>query len=296
MIRAKKPWRSLGWVPALILAMVLQGCAGWSSWENSRRVSGHHREPLPAGVVPDRMPGPQEYVVRPGDTVYAIAFRNDVDYHALARWNGIDSDYLIHPGEVLRLRAPPATSSTPPRQQVGVMQTQALSDATSVTATPVTADTPPPQTVTAPSKPPPSSPASDVDDGPAGGYQWMWPVDHATVMRGFGQQGSKGVDFTGKVGQPVFAAAPGRVVYSGNALKGYGELIIIKHDDVYLSAYGYNRKRYVKEGDIVTAGQPIGEMGLGPENKPMLHFEIREKGEPINPAKKLPAKVSAPSR
>src|SRR3546814_15550630 len=117
--------------------------------------------------------------------------------------------------------------------------------------------------------------------------------DLAPVMRGFGQQGSKGVDFGGVVGQPVFAAAPGRVVYSGNALKGYGELIIIKHDEVYLSAYGYNSKRYVKEGDIVTAGQPIAEMGLGPANKPTLHFEIRQQGETISPASKLPARPGA---
>ena len=86
----------------------------------------------------------------------------------------------------------------------------------------------------------------------------------------------------------MFAAAPGKVVYSGNALKGYGELIIIKHDERYLSAYGYNQRRYVVEGDIVTAGQPIGELGLGPENKPLLHFEIRERGQPVNPEKYLP--------
>lgn len=276
MIRTTK-WRAALTTSIVLTVLMLQACAGWSSWEDSRR-----REPLPPGVVPDRMPGPQEYVVRPGDTVYAIAFRNNVDVRALTRWNNIGSDFVIHPGQVLRLRAPQVVTEAP-RQQVGPMQTRPLADADSSRAVAVTADTPPP--AVAPPRPPPVD-----EDGPVGGYNWVWPVNKAPVVRGFGQQGSKGVDFTGVVGQPVFASAPGRVVYSGNALKGYGELVIIKHDNVYLSAYGYNRKRYVKEGDIVTAGQPIAEMGIGPENKPLLHFEIREKGEPISPAAKLPAR------
>jgi lipoprotein NlpD len=260
----------------VLAALVLQGCAGWASWERPARHSS-----ADAGVVPDRMPGPHEYVVRPGDTMYAIAFRNSLDFRSLARWNGIGPDYLIHPGQVLRLK-PPRTDKAPPRQQIGVMQTRPIDDAEHARPQAVTADTPPPAAASV-------APPRDDDDAVAGSYAWVWPVNRAPVARGFGQQGSKGIDFSGTVGQPVFAAAPGRVVYSGNALKGYGELIIIKHDDVFLSAYGYNRKRYVKEGDIVTAGQPIGEMGLGPENKPLLHFEIREKGEPINPAGKLPA-------
>jgi len=266
----------------LLTAMLsLQGCAGWSSWERSKDVGP---------VVPERMPGPREYVVQRGDTVFGIAFRNNVDYRDLARWNGIGADYLIHPGQVLRLRAPKQDPAAPPKQQTRFqtdqMQSRAIEDA-SVPAAPqaVTADTPPP-----PVAPPPPKP---VEEPKVGSYTWGWPVERAPVIRGFGQQGNKGVDFTGIEGQPVFAAAPGRVVYSGNALKGYGELVIIKHDDVYLSAYGYNRKRYVKEGDVVTAGQPIAEMGLGPENKPLLHFEIREKGAPISPATKLPARASA---
>ncbi|HEY9544504.1 MAG TPA: peptidoglycan DD-metalloendopeptidase family protein [Solimonas sp.] len=265
----------------LMLAMLaLQGCAGWASWDKPNR-----RPVTEADVVPDRMPGPNEYVVRRGDTVYAIAFRHNLDVRALARWNGIGTDYLIHPGEVLRLKAP-RVQTAPPRQQIGAMQTRPIRDADSPRAQIVTGDAPAPVAASV-------APPADDDDAKAGGYAWVWPVNKAPVMRGFGQQGSKGVDFGGVVGQPVFAAAPGRVVYSGNALKGYGELIIIKHDEVYLSAYGYNSKRYVKEGDIVTAGQPIAEMGLGPENKPTLHFEIRQKGEPISPASKLPARTGA---
>jgi lipoprotein NlpD len=111
------------------------------------------------------------------------------------------------------------------------------------------------------------------------------------VVRGFDPSGgSKGLDFAGSIGQNVVAAAPGKVVYSGAALKGYGELVIIKHDDLRLSAYGYNRSRLVEEGDMVRGGQKIAELGLGPENKPILHFEIRERGQPVNPATYLPAK------
>ena len=266
----------------LAALLALQGCAGWASWENGKK-----RQIGP--VVPERMPGPQEYVVQSGDTVFGIAFRNNLDYRELAHWNGIGDDYLIRPGQILRMRAPKNVAPKPQtRFQTDQMQSRAIVDASVATPQAITADTPPPVVA-----PPPPKPAADDDDKP-GAYDWVWPVDRAPVVRGFGQQGSKGVDFTGVVGQPVFAAAPGRVVYSGNALKGYGELVIIKHDDVYLSAYGYNRTRYVKEGDIVTAGQPIAEMGLGPENKPLLHFEIREKGQPISPAAKLPAKVSTP--
>jgi lipoprotein NlpD len=283
MICAIQP-RAVG---LLIAVLALSGCAGWSSWESNKQKS------QPVGpVVPERMPGPQEYVVQPGDTVFGIAFRNNLDYREFARWNNIGADFLIHPGEVLRMRPPKQLATAAPkpqtRFQTDQMQSRAIEDASIAAPQPVTADTPPPVIA------PPPKPAPGDDAVKPGSYNWVWPVDRAPVVRGFGQQGGKGVDFTGVEGQPVFAAAPGRVVYSGNALKGYGELIIIKHDDIYLSAYGYNRTRYVKEGDVVTAGQPIAEMGLGPESKPLLHFEIREKGQPISPALKLPAKVSAP--
>ena len=101
------------------------------------------------------------------------------------------------------------------------------------------------------------------------------------------------MDISGDLGTKVIAAAPGRVLYSGPGLKGYGELVIIKHDETYLSAYGYNRKRLVEEGQLVTAGQPIAELGPGPEQKPMLHFEIREHGKPLDPLPLLP-KIPTP--
>ncbi len=264
---------------AMLATSLLSGCAGWSSWEDSK-----HSTSAPAtAVVPQRAVGANEYMVRGGDTVYSIAFRNNLDYRELARWNNIGSSYLIVPGQVLRLRAPP--SAPKPRYQTDDIQSEGMEDIEIAKPQPITADTPPPAAASVPTVSTGGSEAAIT-----GGYDWVWPTQ-GVVVRGYNQQGNKGLDFTGIVGQPVFAAAPGRVVYSGNALKGYAELIIIKHDEVYLSAYGYNRARNVKEGDVVTAGQPIGEMGRGPESRPLLHFEIRERGKPVNPVARLPAKT-----
>ena len=118
--------------------------------------------------------------------------------------------------------------------------------------------------------------------------RWEWPT-RGKVVRGFtGDVSSKGLDIAGDAGQIVVAAAGGKVVYSGSALKGYGELVIIKHDEQYLSAYGYNRRRLVEEGQQVLAGQPIAEVGEGPEQRPLLHFEIRDRGRPVDPLPLLP--------
>lgn len=280
--------------------LLLGGCAGLGSWEGERKVyNGRKPASAESPAKPERTVGPDDHLVQAGDTVYAIAFRNSLDFRELARWNGIGRDYLIRPGQVLRLK-PPAGQAPAPAQapvQVAVpspvrppVPTVTVPTAPAVEVTPAKPEVGVPVPVAEIPPPAPQDPAVTASlDTP--GFQWTWPTN-GVVTRGYEPaQGNKGLDFTGTVGQPVFAAAPGRVVYSGNALKGYGELIIIKHDEVHLSAYGYNRQRHVKEGDVVTTGQPIGEMGLGPENKALLHFEIREKGKPVNPVGFLPAKA-----
>jgi len=244
--------RHLSWL--LLLALALQGCAELYRWpDRMDRRGAPHSEPAPAG----------HYVVKPGDTMYSIAFRHQLDFRELAAWNDIGPDYLIHPGDVIRLSAPPR----------GAVRASA-----GARTAPAAAPQAPAQP--APARLPPAEVVTRVD--------WAWPTA-GEVVKAFGN-GAKGIDIGGTLGQPVLAAAPGKVVYSGSALKGYGELIIIKHDDVHLSAYGYNRRRLVGEGVTVAAGQPIAELGLGPEQKPSLHFEIRKRGKPVDPAGYLPAR------
>ena len=240
------------------LILELVGCASLLSWEQPKKRSRPRTE-TPAKTVTvvrsapvARTAAAGEYVVKPGDTLYSIAFRNQLDFRELARINGIGSDYQISVGQALKLRQG-AVAGKPATVQKPVITESAVAD-----------------------------------------FEWLWPTTGRIDREYAPQSGFKGLDFTGNLGQPIFAAAPGRVVYSGNALKGYGELIIIKHSDVFLSAYGYNRKRHVSEGDVVTAGQPIGELGLGPESKPLLHFEIREHGQPVNPAQYLPKRETVP--
>ncbi|MES2489064.1 MAG: peptidoglycan DD-metalloendopeptidase family protein [Pseudomonadota bacterium] len=280
-------------LPVLLLS--LSACSGLMRWGN---------EPAQRTSSPGRTPATQvrrsdgdSYTVRPGDTLYSIAFRNQIDYHDLASWNGIDSDFRIIPGRVLRLKpraerpvAKPVPVSPP------VSRPQSPVEAERVASKPVPSVIVPasPSVIATPSAPVATPVFTVPPSAASSGFEWFWPTT-GTILKTYAPQaGFKGLDFGGNFGQPVFAAAPGRVVYSGNALKGYGELIIIKHNDTYLSAYSYNRHRNVNEGDVVTAGQPIGELGNGPENKPFLHFEIRERGQPVDPMRFLPKRETTP--
>lgn len=283
--------------PWLIAAACLALAA--CSVDPPRRTVSRPRAPVAgssnaAPVAASRVDG-DRYTVLRGDTLYSIAFRNQLDFHDLADWNGIGRDYAIRVGQVLRL--------TPPGSVAPISASEASPPSAAVSPLPRPAARPPspspqsqslPPVAASPGLAPPASPtpapprASSpplrrADDG-----GWEWPT-RGKVVRRFGDDPSaKGIDITGDRGQIVIASRAGKVVYSGTALKGYGELIIIKHDEQYLSAYGYNRRRLVEEGDSVAAGQPIAEMGDGPEQRPLLHYEIREKGRPIDPATLLP--------
>jgi lipoprotein NlpD len=233
----------------LALAVLVAGCAELYRWpDRMNQPAARRAEPAPEG----------HYVVKAGDTLYSIAFRNQIDFRELAVWNDVGPDYLIRAGQVIRLTAP---------------EIEASAAAPSIRTSPLEPRAP----VVVPAYEPPAALS-----------QWQWPAP-GPVLRPFGDAG-KGIDIGGPLGQPIFAAAAGKVVYSGSALKGYGELIIIKHDDVHLSAYGYNRRRLVGEGVTVAAGQPIAELGLGPEQKPVLHFEVRRKGKPVDPVAYLPSR------
>lgn len=198
---------------------------------------------------------PDTYTVERGDTLYSIAWRYDVDWRTLADWNGIASPYRIYPGQTIHLDGP----ARPPAEA---------------------------RRASAPSPAPTAPKRVSVERAPA----WQWPVE-GEVVRGYsGAHARRGIDIAGTLGEQVHAAAPGRVVYSGAGLKGYGNLVIIKHDESYLSAYGFNQRLHVAQGDTVAAGQHIADLGRGPENRPMLYFEIRRDGEPVDPRRLLPAK------
>jgi len=273
------------------LAALLAACGSSGFHEQSSR-----RQHAPDSVATGVAAGPGHYVVQRGDTLYSIAFRNQLDFHDLANWNDIGRSYVIYPGRVLRLTPPGSQALPPPASPTPTASA-------TVMAAPYTAPARNPAPIaTVPPLPPNSAPPPVMAESSAAsasiapgingpGFdpgRWEWPT-RGKLARGFSGDGSsKGIDITGDTGQIVVAAAGGKVVYSGSALQGYGELVIIKHDEQYLSAYGYNRRRLVEEGQQVLAGQPIAELGLGPQQRPLLHFEIRERGRPIDPLPLLP--------
>ena len=198
------------------------------------------------------------HVVRKGETLYSIAFRYGKRAEDVARWNRLGDGSLIYPGQVLVL-SPGGT----------VRQTAGSGSNSRASST---------------SRP---RPLPDIPEQPAPG--WTWPTSGSIDVEFGGKPGpGTGVLIDGRPGQPVLAAAPGRVVYAGSGLIGYGQLVIVKHNDTYLSAYGYNQTLLVKEGHTVKQGQRIATMGAGPERKARLHFEIRRNGEPVNPRPLLP--------
>jgi lipoprotein NlpD len=201
---------------------------------------------------------PQSHIVRKGETLFSIAWRYGKNAEDLARWNRLGNGSLIYPGQVLRLYGPVASRG----------RTASSSSSTKP----------------AQSKPLPSIPALPAPD-------WSWPTS-GQINIDFGAKPGTGtgVLINGRHGQPIYAAASGRVIYAGSGLIGYGKLIILKHNDTYLSAYGYNATLLVKEGDDIRQGQKIATMGEGPERKPRLHFEIRRNGKPVNPRQYLPAR------
>jgi lipoprotein NlpD len=276
-----------------------------------------------SGIVKRQLNSDGSYYVRSGDTLYAIAFGYGVDPLDVAKWNNISSPYTIYPGQLLRLSPPSAgdrnrdsssdvqisaikapgqvstraVSDTGSSTQAGSGQSDSTRDkpsatkSASITASP-TASLP----ATAPTATAAKTPQTNTSGKSAGSSStdpnhWLWPTKgrvHRTYIAG--DPARNGLDIAGKEGQAINASAAGQVVYSGNGLIGYGELIIIKHSDKMLSAYAHNKLRLVSEGDQVSAGQKIAEMGRNTGNEQLLHFEIREIGKPVDPLIYLPRK------
>lgn len=223
-------------------------------------------------------PAPASYRVQKGDTLYSIAFRYGLDYRQVARWNGISSRDFIYPGQRLRLTSSSSSSSS---SSAGAKKAPAPSSTASKTqkSTSASSNSSPAATKKT-SKPEPSA---------AGPIKWQWP-HNGRILSGFGggQPANKGIDIIGKEGDPVKAAAAGVVVYSGNGLLGYGNMVILNHNSQYLSAYAHNSRIFVREGDKVKAGEKIAEIGNTGAARMMLHFEIRRDGNPVNPMRYLP--------
>lgn len=211
------------------------------------------------------------HVVRPGETLFGIAWSYGVDYRELARWNGLDNPDLIFVGQ--RIRLSPA-GGAPVRTASQVSRPAPTAAPRSTSAGAATAR--------------PTSVPARVPSAPM--PEWRWPTSGRIVSRfGVGTGvAPTGIGITGRAGQAVEAAAAGRVVYAGSGLIGYGQLVIIRHDDMFLSAYGHNARLLVAQEQVVTRGQRIAEMGLGPDRQPRLHFEIRRDGQPIDPLLYLP--------
>ncbi len=213
-------------------------------------------------------PSAKYYTVQLNDTLFSIAWRSDNDTEQLAQWNNIRSPDLIYPGQRLWLRAP-QNGITKPKPKPKQQQRKP-------------APTPKPRSAVKSSKPP--EPVFSK-----GKLVWRWPMKGKLAAKyKANHQLKKGIKIIGKPGTRIKAAEGGRVVYGGDGLIGYGLLVIIKHNDQYLSAYGHNRKLLVKEGQQVAKGDVIGELGLTNTGKPHLHFEIRRKGKPVNPLGLLP--------
>lgn len=254
------------------------------------------------------------YTVQRGDTLYSVAGSFGTDAAELARWNGLAGGAALQPGQALRVTPPPATATVSPVAPAGSAEVRALPLPGAEPAAP--APLPPsglpsataPASTVAPSAPaaPAASPQSPASATPSpaatppatvppvasvapGSVSWLWPAP-GKVIENFDEVRNKGIDIAGNEGEPVLATADGDVVYVGNALRGYGNLVIVKHNEEFISAYAHNRAVLVKQGEAVRRGQKIAEFGRSDADRVKLHFEVRRHGKPTDPLKYLPAR------
>ena len=225
---------------------------------------------------------PGYYTVKPGDALIRIALDNGQGWRDLAKWNGLDNPNRIEVGQVLRVVPPGVDAGAVTARPIagGKVESRPLDSKPPVAA----ASAPAPSASTATASATPSSSSGDEET-----MAWGWPVSQP-VSAGFDEQRNKGLDFAGKPGDPVLAVADGRVVYAGSGLRGYGNLVIIKHNNTYLTAYAHNRAMLVEQDQVVRKGQRIAEMGSTESDTVKLHFEVRKLGKPVDPARLLPAR------
>jgi len=274
-----------------LLTLLLAGCASQRHKAPVEERGAGPRGALAPATAPAVMPPadatrpppgaenagkPGYYTIKQGDTLIRVGLETGQNWRDIARWNNIDNPNVIEVGQVLRVQPP---GVQPPANDLNAAGPRPV--------TPAKVETRPldPRAASAPAgtpltaAPPPREPDDDLN--------WIWPAS-GPVAAGFDEARSKGVTLTGKAGDPVLAAADGRVVYAGSGLRGYGNLVIVKHNATYLTAYAHNQTLLVKEDQVVRRGQKIAEMGSTDADGVKLHFEIRRQGKPIDPAKLLP--------
>jgi len=249
----------------LVAALALSGCAnkGRLAPVDDHSIGGARGS---ARVLPgaENAGKPGYYTVKPGDTLIRIGMDNGQSWRDIIRWNKLDNPNLIETGQVLRV-VPPAPEVAVARPATSPIPASAATPAASAPAAPATL-------------PPPSAAEEAIN--------FQWPA-RGNLISGFDESKNKGLDIGGKAGDPVSAAADGRVVYAGAGLRGYGNLIILKHNNTYLTAYAHNQTLLVKEDQTIKRGQKIAEMGNSDADQVKLHFEIRRQGKPVDPAKYL---------
>jgi lipoprotein NlpD len=266
---------------------------------NEAPVAGGPSSTAPAAVpAPVGPPPPGYYRVKPGDTLYRIALNNSQSYRDIASWNNLTNPNQIEVDQLLRV-VPPGSNplatvpgvSTAPVAGNGVQSAPLISNQSMGALNNNGYGVPPPVTI------PPQTANAGAGVGAAAGatppagsdsLSMIWPA-HGPILNTFDDAKNKGVDIGGALGDPVVAVADGRVVYAGSGLRGYGNLIIVKHDATFLTAYAHNQALLVKEGDAVMKGQKIASMGNSDADRVMLHFEVRKQGKPVDPMKYLPA-------
>ena len=303
--------RAMKWFWLVLACALLAGCAAprRTPAPVEDRMGARHgtvaaQPPAAAAVpaAPANLPGaenagkPGYYTVRPGDTLVRIALESGQNWRDVARWNNLDNPNVLEVGQVLRVAppvgsvaaAPAAAAPVAPAASTALPAASAASSTPRGTAT-AAAPTPAPAAAPASAPAPAPAPAPLPSAGPDDDIAWAWPTQGAaTVLAGFDELKNKGLDLAGRAGDPVFAAADGRVVYAGAGLRGYGNLIILKHNNTYLTAYAHNQSLLVKEDQSVRKGQKIAEMGSTDADRVKLHFEIRRQGKPVDPARYLP--------
>jgi len=276
---------------ALLSVCVLAGCAN-----KNRPAPVEDRSPnaakAPAKMIAgaDNAGKPGYYSVKSGDTLIRIGMDNGQSWRDIARWNNIENPNLIETGQVLRVTPPEeAGVVVRPVSSTNVVTSPAPASAPSApaTVTNTAAAVRPPASAASP--PNSSTPANNLanTDSAEETVSFQWPT-RGNVLAGFDEVKNKGIDISGKAGDPVLAAADGKVVYAGSGLRGYGNLVILKHNNTYLTAYAHNQSLLVKEDQAIKRGQKIAEMGNSDADQVKLHFEIRRQGKPVDPAKYLP--------